>query len=77
MAKPLHKNTSAAYRSTIDSLKEREREREREIERERVLYVYVSIYICIRTSLPPEAPDVCAHARFVVLILAHLYDVCM
>ena len=35
------------------------------------------IYVRICTSLPPEAPDACAHARSVVLILAHLYDVCM
>ena len=34
----------------------------------------VRLCICIRTSLPPEAPDACAHARSVVLILAHLYD---
>ena len=27
------------------------------------------VYLCIRTSLPPEAPDACAHARAVVLIL--------
>ena len=35
------------------------------------------MYVCMlyRTSLPPEAPDACAHARSVVLILAHLYDV--
>ena len=34
--------------------------------------VYVS---SIRTSLPPEAPDACAHGS-VVLILAHLCAVC-
>ena len=31
--------------------------------------------VCIRTSLPPEAPDACAHVS-VVLILAHLCAVC-
>ena len=40
--------------------------------------MYVSIiYVCIRTSLPPEAPDACAYARSVVLIIAHLFDVWM
>ena len=40
--------------------------------------VRLCIYIlCIRTSLPPKAPDACAHARSVVLILAHLDDGCM
>ena len=29
------------------------------------------LYVYLRTSLPPEAPDACAHARYVVLILAH------
>ena len=37
--------------------------------------VRLCIYICIRTSLPPEAPDACAHGS-VVLILAHLCAVC-
>ena len=37
----------------------------------------IYIYLSMRTSLPPEAPDACAHARSVVLILAHLYDMCM
>ena len=34
--------------------------------------LYVSMYVYVRTSLPPEAPNACAHARAVVLIPAHL-----
>ena len=37
------------------------------------LFIY-NLCIRIRTSLPPEAPDACAHAS-AVLNLAHLYDV--